>query len=169
MRLPITLHVRCHGQHVPTSGTSINSVTLRRIRVTDDCKIVPLQLLEQKMDGQACIIQFDIRHKFDCFFDQSERWLLNLRLPLAQRCRMLWPSLLCHFALHCSPHTSDIREFASCQGSVQVTVCVNIDGIDSAVHIKTFGQEQSCTLHEPQRNRSRRASLSWSNFFPRSQ
>ena len=73
---------------------------------------------------------------------------------------MLWSSL-CHFPLHCS--------------------CVYTDGIDSAVHKRTFGQEpsygpRSCEhrLHtnhnyicEPERNRSRKAFLSCSNFCAR--
>ena len=69
------LSARCHGQHVAAGGTSINSATFSRIRVSDYCKTVPLQLSREKKDGQECIVQSDIGHKSVCFFDPSERWL----------------------------------------------------------------------------------------------
>ena len=58
---------------------------------------------------------------------------------------MRWSSL-CHIPLHCSltPHTSEIRDLAGCQGWVQVTVCVNIDGLDSARSHRTRPQGLHC-------------------------
>ena len=60
--------------------------------------------------------------------------LRNLRLHYAQRSRTLGSSLY-HFPLYCSSHTSEIRDFARCRGSIKVTMCFNIEGIDSAVHV----------------------------------
>ena len=92
---------------------------------------------------------------------------------------MLWSSLH-HFPLHCSPHTSEIRDFASCQGSVQVTVSTLMELIPLftqdvrsrtivwSTFLRTRPRKPKLGLvHESQRTRSRKAPLSCSNFFPR--
>ena len=97
-------------------------------------------------------------------------------MHLAQRYNMLWFNL-CQILLRCSPNTLEVRDFARCQWSVQVTVRVNIDGIDSSVHISCLVKNnhmvhflvnsdttETKTFRELQRKRSRRAFLSCSNF-----
>ena len=58
------LSARSHRQHVTSSGTTINSVALIRISVSNQREIVPLQMSGKRMDGQVWFqISADVKER----------------------------------------------------------------------------------------------------------